>query len=100
MRLGVHLGDGRLDRHIEIEQEPHDHKHPEAVLDAVHRRGERPFNHGHDPIPHLSRGVVPDHVDDGNADSRKDICLDSSRTTFVFYLPLAIVGVFIDFCGS
>jgi hypothetical protein len=33
----------------------------------------------------------------------KDICLHSPRTMFVlyvFYLLLAIVGVFIDFCGS
>ena len=78
--MGVYLGDGRLDRYIGMEEEPRHggapKRHGFDVLDPVYRRGERPLSDGHDPVLHLSRGepaVAPDHVDDRNVDSRKDV---------------------------
>ena len=78
--MGVYLGDGRLDRHIGMEEKPRHGGAPERhgfdVLNAVYRRGERPLSHGNDPVLHLGRGepaVAPDHVDDRNVDTREDV---------------------------
>ena len=80
LRLGIHLSDRRLDRHIGMEVEPRhgyaSKRHGFEVLDSVHSCGERPLSHRHDSILHLGRGEPgegPDDVDDRNIDAREDV---------------------------
>ena len=78
--LGVHLRDGRLDRHIGMEVQPRDghstERHGFDVLDPVHGRGEGPLTDSDDSTLHFGRGqpgVVPDDGDDRNVDGGEDV---------------------------
>ena len=80
LRLGVHLGDGRFDRHIGLEIQPGDgdapQRHGLEVLDPADRGGERSLADGDDSVLHLGRRqprVVPDDVDDRDVDRREDV---------------------------